>query len=271
MKAKKVKHERVAGTLYASQNGNKPTLVLFNQWRSGASSIFSEYLADMVLERKVYGAVLFADRIASGGASDNQLSKAEKKRMSRVGDFQFAQIYHQAVERILAANHQSGNYVLGGSSAGGSAALAAASASGSGCSGVVLVEPSGLRPHGMLNNVLAVPHAFLKHVVAYRHRISRGWWTPMDREQYFATGSMFEKRARYWASDRFKKQVMEYVADSSNPPLTLVLSKDSHVHRAQDRREITENAVKPHRLKLITGNHDKICQPPSLSKLYELT
>lgn len=266
-----VKVGRVGGVLFRTQVDNElPVLVLFNQWRSGAHSLFSKYLAELVLQEDVYGAVLFLDRIASGGASDNTLSADDRKKMQRHADYLFASEYAAAIKSVCAEHKLPKQFVVGGSSAGVVAATAtAAQFSADTCLGLVLIEPGGLRSWGFgSSNKIAFAHAMSNHIYAYRHRLQRGWWTPMDREQYFAGGPMFEYRAQYLATDRFLDSLVDYVKDRSRPKALIVLSKTSHAHRPVERERLRNAAVGPHVIQDIRGNHDKICQPPSLTKHY---
>ncbi|MDQ2973624.1 MAG: hypothetical protein M3Q79_04045, partial [bacterium] len=164
LKNKKVGYVGVGGFLFESDEpGNKPTLVIFNQWRSGAASLFSKYLALFTFELDVYGRVLFIDRIGSGGQSRNKLTKLEEEVMLTRGDNQFADEYCLAIKNILKASNIFSPTVLGGSSAGSAAAIATALASSRNklqIKRVIVVEPSGLMPHGLTKNgYLSVPHA----------------------------------------------------------------------------------------------------------------
>lgn len=135
--------------------------------------------------------------------------------------------------------------------------------------GLVMVEPSGLLTNGFgKKRVAAVPLAFMKHLAAYRHRVQRGWWTPMDKEQYFAKGTMFEYRANWWAQDHVFRALCQVLSDKSYPPIELVLSKTSHIHTKDIREGLKGCLSGKHQIKETTGNHDKICQPPSLSEIY---
>ena len=231
-------------------------------------------MAELILAEGTFSSVLFIDRIASGGASDEALTNEERRLMRRLGEYQFAELYARAIEAIIEAHKLPRHFSIGGSSAGATAALA--------CAGklterqkkevlnVVIVEPSGLRRHGLgAKGFAAVPHALARHVAAYRHRISRGWWTPMDKEQYFnRNGKMFEYRATWWATDFVYDDLLRALGNVDFPPLTVVLSRNSHVHTDQTRKALVEACRKPHKVVLVTGNHDRICQPPSLSKFY---
>lgn len=272
-KKTEVKSGRIGGLLYEMEGADGPMLVLFNQWRSGAFSILSKYLAQLALEKGVYGSVLFIDRIASGGASDNELSKSERENMRIDGEFQFGHLYAEAIENIRQKHDLPKRYVLGGSSAGAPAVLATllgmSPANRQRTISSVLVEPVGMRRHGFgKKRVAAVSQAFLKHLVAYRHRIRRGWWTPMDKEQYFAKGTMFEYRANWFAGDSVYQSLCKVLSDSSYPPIHLVLSKTSHVHSPLIRQTLKKRIVRPHHITEVTGNHDVVCQPPSLSEIY---
>ena len=267
-----IKSGRVGGLLYRGDS-NGPMLVLFNQWRSGAHSILSKFIAELVLKQGTYSAVLFIDRIASGGASDNELSKTEREAMRMDGEFQFGKAYAEAIEKIRKEYDLPERYVIGGSSAGAPAVLAAAQDMSKTerrhVIALIAVEPSGMSLHGFgKKQVAAIPHAFLKHLAAYRHRVQRGWWTPMDKEQYFAKGTMFEYRAQWSAGNYVYQTLCKMLSDDDYPPIQLVLSKTSHMHSHSIRQALKNCVAKPHRIKEITGNHDKICQPPSLSEIY---
>lgn len=268
-----IKSRRLAGLLYGDATLNKPMLVLFNQWRSGAHSILSKYIAKLVLEKGNYSCVLFIDRIASGGASDNKLSKTEKIQMNERGEFQFGKLYAENLEKICKEYKLPQRWVIGGSSAGAPAVLAIALAMNSrqrkNVVNLVMVEPGGLRAHGFgKNHRASVPHAFIRQLIAYRHRVRRGWWTPMDKEQYFAKGTMFEHRAHWFARNFVFHELGRALSDSKFPPICLILSKTSHIHNHDIRSALQKVVVNPHRIIEITGNHDKICQPPSLSVFY---
>ena len=132
-----------------------------------------------------------------------------------------------------------------------------------------MVEPGGLRIHGLgAKHRGAITHAFFKHMLAYRHRLQRGWWTPMNKEQYFAKGTMFEYRAHWWAGNEIFLALCKDLSNSNFPPIQLILSTTSHVHTKAIRESLQNSVVKPHEIIFISGNHDKICQPPSLSRLY---
>lgn len=267
---KTVRHNRVGGLLYFKLANTAPVLVLFNQWRSGAHSILSKYLAEYILKEDSYSGVLFIDRLASGGASENKLAPAEKAAMAALGDQQFAEEYAAAVLAILKQHKLTQPVIVGGSSAAATAAAATAYGLirlGKDPAGLVLVEPSGLKAHGIKGR-LAVPHALTKHVIAYRHRLKRGWWTPMDREQYFAKGKMLEYRARYMAGAATYQLLLGILSDPQFPKTTVVISRTSHVHSFKERAGLRAATNKPHKIIEVTGNHDRVCQPPSLSKYY---
>lgn len=263
---------RIGGCLFRG-NGKGPTLVLFNQWRSGARSILSKYIAELVLAGDTYGAVLFIDRVASGGVSDNKLTGEELKRMKTEGEFQFGAEYTEAISKILNKEKFSDQFVLGGSSGGAPAVLAVAESipqeNRRNLLRVVLVEPAGLRTHGLgKKGVASIPHAIVRQAWAYRHRLQRGWWTPMDREQYFAKGSIFEKRARFFSGNSVYLRLLEDLQNPDLPPLQLVLSTKSHVHRPAEVKVLHDLVKPPHRIVSVSDIHDRVCQPPSLSSIY---
>ena len=273
MQKTEVRSGRVGGLVYYGKNKSGPMLVLFNQWRSGASSILSKYIAELVLKHHTYSCILFIDRIASGGASDNMLSLEERRNMRFDGEFQFGKAYADAIIEISKQHSLPKKFVIGGSSAGAPASIATVKAMNTQqrqrVQGLILVEPSGLRVHGFgKSHRGSIAHALSRHVVAYRHRIQRGWWTPMDKEQYFAKGALFEYRARWFAGDYVFKELCKVLSDSSFPPVRLVLSRTSHVHTNTVRENLKKCTTMPHKIIEVTGNHDKICQPPSLSEFY---
>lgn len=240
------------------------TFVIWNQWRSGARSLLSRSLSELLLQDDKTLQVVCLDRIASGGMSTNTLTKAEKAQMRKQADMQFAIDYAEAVRGLGAKE-----VVLCGSSGGGLAVLATLKGLGKDQKSVraaVLVEPTGLRAHGVRwLPASGLAHGLAKHAITYRHRLSRGWWRPMDREQYFAKGAPLEQRGLYFVQDHAKKVLTSLQSTAS---IHVYLSSQSHMHRSKERQQVAEALKAPHKVTVISGVHDKICQPPQLVKFY---
>jgi hypothetical protein len=269
MKTSEVRNGRVAGIEFEIDSDNGVCFVVWNQWRSGAKSLFSKYLAENLLSSQKVSAVYCLDRIASGGMSENNLTKNELKNMQNKADLQFVEGYAKAVV-TLTKNYK--KVVIVGSS-GGTLAVQACTeglqkVSNNKKYSAVMVEPTGLRPNGIYGNKhTSLAHGFTRHVFAYRHRIGRGWWTPMDREQYFTKGAMLEKRGIYFASGKSLNDLSELI-DRNYLDLDIYISDDSHMHSAKERKILKDLGTDCTRIHVIHGNHDKICQPVPLAKLY---
>ncbi len=269
MKTSEVKNGRIAGIKFSKDLSDEVCFVVWNQWRSGAKSLFSKYLAEQLVSNKKVGAVYCLDRIASGGMSDNALTKTELKNMQNKADLQFMEDYTDAVIK-LTKNYK--KVVIVGSS-GGTLAVQACieglqKVSNNKKYSAVMVEPTGLRPHGVYGNKhTSLVHGFGRHVFAYRHRVGRGWWTPMNREQYFTKGAMLEKRGIYYASGKSLNELVDLV-EINNLELEIYISDDSHMHSAKEREILKALSAGSTTIHVIHGNHDKICQPVPLAKLY---
>jgi hypothetical protein len=269
MKSSEVRNGRIAGIKFAKHSGDEVCFVVWNQWRSGAKSLFSKYLAEQLVSSLKVSSVYCLDRIASGGMSDNNLTKYELKNMQNKADLQFVEEYAKAVV-TLTKNYK--KVVIVGSSGGTLAVQACVDGlqkiSSSKKYYAVMVEPTGLRPHGIYGNKhTSLAHGFSRHVFAYRHRVGRGWWTPMDREQYFTKGAMLEKRGIYFASGKSLNDLSELIG-RNYLDLDIYISDDSHMHSAKERKILKDLGTDRIRIHVIKGNHDKICQPVSLAKLY---
>ncbi len=269
MNKSEVKSGRIAGVKYVKDVENGVCFVVWNQWRSGAKSLFSKHLAEQLFLNKKVQAVLCLDRIASGGMSDNKLTKTELKNMQDEADLQFSDEYAEAVFK-LTKNYK--KVVIAGSSGGTLAVQGCLEAMQNNSNNkkisAVLVEPTGLRTHGINGNKhTAIVHGFSRHVFAYRHRVGRGWWSPMDREQYLAKGSMLEKRGMFFASGISLNSLLELI-EINKIKLEIFVSEDSHMHSEKERKMLKSLGTKYSSVYFIKGNHDKICQPIPLAELY---